>query len=68
MTAFDPLREETWPVLLTVQQVAAIVQTTVSTVNRRVAVGQFRPMPAQDILPRRWRRTDLLRLVHGRAA
>lgn len=66
MKAFDPLDQSSWPNLLTGRQIALIWQVTTSTIDRRVREGQF-IQPADIPGPRRWRKSDVVRVI-GRAA
>jgi hypothetical protein len=69
---FDPVIDvrdsSSWPLLLTVEQIAAIWQLTVATVNRKVSDGSFVPMPIEDSSPRRWRKVDVIRHVEPNRA
>lgn len=65
---FSIADDATWPLVLNVEQVAAIYQRTVGAVKHACWEGRFVPAPFQP-KPLRWRKADVLRdLVGGRAS
>ena len=67
MTAFTPTDTGTWPMTLTLDQVAAIYQRTPLAVQHALKPSSrtvFTPRPFQKH-PYRWRRVDVLRHVEG---
>lgn len=71
MTGFDPLDAKTWPVLLTVQEVAAITRRSVDRIRELCVVGQFQPAPIEGGGKGKrylWRRHEVERAVFGQTA
>ncbi|HYE87396.1 MAG TPA: hypothetical protein VEA16_13635 [Vicinamibacterales bacterium] len=64
---FNACDPATWPVLLTTEQIAAVMQLAVPTVRKRAAKGLMVPAPIPNQTPRRWRKVDVLRHVDGGA-
>jgi len=54
----------TWPLVLTVDQVAAIFQRPVGGVRKACQLARFVPAPFQ-LKPYRFRKADVLRHVEG---
>jgi hypothetical protein len=57
----DLTNPASWPVTLTLQQLAAIDCRSVDTIRRHVMAGTFEPMPMKG-KPLRWRRCDVVRV------
>ena len=72
MKAFDVCDHSTWQDLLTIEQFAAIQQTTVRAIRDRVARGRCEPPPVlrldglRYVKPYRWRRSLVTAYVEGR--
>lgn len=67
---FSPCDPATWPVLLTLDQMAAIKQTTAGAIRHALKPsrgGVFVPAPCER-RPLRWRKVDVLRYVEGARA
>lgn len=62
--SFDPKRPETWPVVLTVAQIAAIYQRTEGALRKAMSNQRFHLAPMRG-RPYRWRRVDVIRDVEG---
>jgi len=65
MTDIDIKDSSTWPLLLTVEHIAAIWQLSIATVNRKVSDGGFIPMPIENSQPRRWRKSHVEKFIFG---
>lgn len=59
---FDAKAPETWPVVMGPQHIAAIWSLSRKRVNVLARDGRFVPAPFSQS-PRRWRRSDVLRVV-----
>lgn len=75
MTEFDAGNSDTWPALLTAEQVAAIFQIKPATLRKRVELARCHPAPLMRATepgrpekPYRWRKADILRRVGKVAA
>lgn len=64
---FDPKDHTTWGPLLTVEQMAAIYQTSVAAMQKRASRGgvhAMKPAPSHR-RPARWRKADVVADVFG---
>jgi hypothetical protein len=68
MTAFDPHKPETYPALLTVAEVAAILRTTPKALQQAVYRKRAAVMPFQRCPSMQWRRSQLVQHVEGDVA
>jgi hypothetical protein len=57
----DLTNPASWPVTLTLHDVALIDGRSVDTIRRHVMAGAFEPMPMKG-KPLRWRRMDVVRV------
>lgn len=64
MTPFTPLDHASWPLALTVEQVAAIYQRAVGGVKKACQQHRFIPAPYKT-RPYRWRKVDVERDLFG---
>lgn len=64
MTAFNITDPETWPVVLTAEEVAAILRRKVGGLKREAARMTLVPAPFERH-PYKWRRADIERHVIG---
>jgi hypothetical protein len=64
MTTFDPHKPETYPALLTLAEVAAILRTTPKALQQAVYRKRAAVMPFQHS-PMQWRRSQLVQHVEG---
>lgn len=64
MNPFSIADSNTWPVVLTAEQVSAIFQRPILGVKKACQLGRFVPAPFQK-QPYRWRKVDVLRVVES---
>ena len=64
MRVFDANDTATWPITLTVHQVALIYQRAVGGVRKSCQLHRFVPAPFM-VQPYRWRKVDVVRHVEG---
>lgn len=62
--SFDIANADTWPLILTAEQVAAIYQRGIYGLKKACQLHRFVPAPFQK-QPYRWRKADLLRHIEG---
>lgn len=65
MPQFNPIDPNTWPLMLTIVQVAAIYQRSPEAIRTAYKRGRFHPSPVPKMKPLRWRKSDVLRHVEG---
>lgn len=61
---FNVADPTTWPMVMTIEQVAALYDRSVKSVRNYSNVGRFVPVPFLT-RPYRWRKADVLRHVEG---
>lgn len=67
MTPFDVANPETWPMVLALEQVAAIYSTTPKALQARLKPSSKGIFPLKPFMryPSRWRKVDVLRHIEG---
>lgn len=64
---FSAADDSTWPLVLTIDQIAAIYQRTVGAIRKALETQRFIPTPFEK-RPYRWRKADVIRHVVGQRA
>ncbi len=65
MKPFDAADPSSWPITLTVAEIAQIYRRTPSAVRKSSQRHQFHPAPFKGPRPYLWRRVDVMRDVEG---
>lgn len=67
-TLIDPTKPDTWPAVLTIEDMAAIYSRTEEAIRHDLKPGRGRvarvPLPFMR-RPARWRKADILRHIQG---